>query len=65
MKIVRTGRFIECNTPYHIGWKIQALKYILDDDLQLRTVLDEHGSKTDGSVTSHFSKTELSWLPDI
>ncbi|KAK2999638.1 hypothetical protein RJ639_022895, partial [Escallonia herrerae] len=40
-------------------------RYILDDDLQLRTVLDEHGSKTDGSVTSHFSKTELSWLPDI
>uniref|UniRef100_A0A5B6YWE5 Protein root UVB sensitive 5 n=1 Tax=Davidia involucrata TaxID=16924 RepID=A0A5B6YWE5_DAVIN len=40
-------------------------RYILDDDLQLRTFLEEDGSETNGFRTSHFSDVELSWLPDI
>ncbi|KAK9291085.1 hypothetical protein L1049_009272 [Liquidambar formosana] len=42
-----------------------AKRYILDDESQLQTFLEEHKSVSNRSQASHFSYMELSWLPDV
>lgn len=41
-------------------------RYLVDDELQVQTFVEEPSPKPDTtSHSSHFSNTELSWLPDI
>ncbi|RVW44539.1 Protein root UVB sensitive 5 [Vitis vinifera] len=42
-----------------------AKRFILDDDIQIQTFLEEEGSKTERVQGSSFSDTQLSWLPII
>ncbi|KDP24458.1 hypothetical protein JCGZ_25022 [Jatropha curcas] len=42
-----------------------ARRYMLDDDLQLKSFLEEHGAKNSRSQESHSSGTKLLWLPYI
>ncbi|XWS59956.1 hypothetical protein CRYUN_Cryun08bG0166800 [Craigia yunnanensis] len=39
-------------------------RYMLDDDLQIRTFLEKHDSTSNGFQRSHLSDPKLSWLPD-
>ncbi|CAK9180868.1 unnamed protein product [Ilex paraguariensis] len=39
-------------------------RYVLDEDLLLRTFLEKRDSKDNGFQGSHISPLELSWLPD-
>ncbi|XP_057512559.1 protein root UVB sensitive 5 [Actinidia eriantha] len=40
-------------------------RYILDNDLHVRTFLEEKGIETNGFHGSQFSNVALSWLPDV
>lgn len=42
-----------------------ASRFILDDDIQIQTFLEEGGSKTERVQGSSFSDMQLSWLPII
>ncbi|KAM5560415.1 protein root UVB sensitive 5 [Rosa sericea] len=42
-----------------------AKRYVVDDELQVQTFVEEPSSKANTYQSSHFSNTELSWLPDI
>ncbi|GFY82361.1 root UVB sensitive protein [Actinidia rufa] len=43
----------------------QNSRYILDNDLHVRTFLEEKGIETNGFHGSQFSNVALSWLPDV
>ncbi|GFY82364.1 root UVB sensitive protein [Actinidia rufa] len=61
------GLWMFCIDELHVSYTYIDLNpgYILDNDLHVRTFLEEKGIETNGFHGSQFSNVALSWLPDV